>query len=358
MHPTSESTMNVGVFGLGYWGPNLIRTLLESKRANVHCFDTNPRAMVRLKSRFPSVTFSASSRTLLQHCDAVMIATPVLTHYSLAKEALEAGKSVFVEKPLSSSSAEALELIRLAEERQSVLMVGHTFLYSPAVNRVREYIRSGVIGDLYFLSSSRVNLGIHRSDVDVILDLAPHDLSTFIYLLGEYPTRVSAFGRACVGKMLDVASLRLEFPSGVFANLEVSWLAPRKLRRMVLVGSKSMLVYDDTAVDKIQLYDRGVALGAPNSFNEYQLTYRTGDIVSPNLDVTEPLLIQTNHFLDCVEQGQTPISDGEMGLAVVRVLEAAEASAHSSGEFVTVDWGADSTSAFGANTGHQEVLRN
>jgi predicted dehydrogenase len=350
--------MNIGVFGLGYWGPNLIRTLLESKRANVHCFDTNPRAMVRLKSRFPSVTFSASSRTLLQHCDAVMIATPVLTHYSLAKEALEAGKSVFVEKPLSSSSAEALELIRLAEERQSVLMVGHTFLYSPAVNRVREYIRSGVIGDLYFLSSSRVNLGIHRSDVDVILDLAPHDLSTFIYLLGEYPTRVSAFGRACVGKMLDVASLRLEFPSGVFANLEVSWLAPRKLRRMVLVGSKSMLVYDDTAVDKIQLYDRGVALGAPNSFNEYQLTYRTGDIVSPNLDVTEPLLIQTNHFLDCVEQGQTPISDGEMGLAVVRVLEAAEASAHSSGEFVTVDWGADSTSAFGANTGHQEVLRN
>jgi predicted dehydrogenase len=350
--------MNVGVFGLGYWGPNLIRTLLESKRANVHCFDTDPRAMVRLKRRFPSVTFSASSRSLLQHCDAVMIATPVLTHYSLAKEALEAGKSVFVEKPLSSSSAEALELIRLAEERQSVLMVGHTFLYSPAVNRVREYIRSGVIGDLYFLSSSRVNLGIHRSDVDVILDLAPHDLSTFIYLLGEYPTRVSAFGRACVGKMLDVASLRLEFPSGVFANLEVSWLAPRKLRRMVLVGSKSMLVYDDTAVDKIQLYDRGVALGAPNSFNEYQLTYRTGDIVSPNLDVTEPLLIQTNHFLDCVEQGQTPISDGEMGLAVVRVLEAAEASAHSRGEFVTVDWGLDSASTIGADTGHQEAVRN
>jgi predicted dehydrogenase len=215
-----------------------------------------------------------------------------------------------------------------------------------------------VIGDLYFLSSSRVNLGIHRSDVDVILDLAPHDLSTFIYLLGEYPTRVSAFGRACVGKMLDVASLRLEFPSGVFANLEVSWLAPRKLRRMVLVGSKSMLVYDDTAVDKIQLYDRGVALGAPNSFNEYQLTYRTGDIVSPNLDVTEPLLIQTNHFLDCVEQGQTPISDGELGLAVVRVLEAAEASAHSNGEFVAIDWDRDSTSTIDANTGHQEAMRN
>jgi predicted dehydrogenase len=350
--------MNVGVFGLGYWGPNLIRTLLESKRANVHCFDTNPRAMVRLKSRFPSVTFSPSSRTVLEHCDAVMIATPVLTHYGLAQEALDAGKSVFVEKPLSSSSAEALELIRLAEKKRCVLMVGHTFLYSPAVNRVREYIRSGVIGDLYFLSSSRVNLGIHRSDVDVILDLAPHDLSTFIYLLGEYPTRVSAFGRACVGKMLDVASLRLEFPSGVFANLEVSWLAPRKLRRMVLVGSKSMLVYDDTAVDKIQLYDRGVALGAPNSFNEYQLTYRTGDIVSPNLDVTEPLLIQTNHFLDCVEQGQTPISDGELGLAVVRVLEAAEASAHSNGEFVAIDWDRDSTSTIGANTGRQEAMRN
>ena len=328
--------MNVGVIGLGYWGPNLIRNLLESQRENVYCFDTNPLAMVRLKSRFPSVIFSASLKTLLQHCDAVMIATPVLTHYRLVKEALEAGKAVFVEKPLCSSSAEALELIQLADQKHCVLMVGHTFLYSPAVNRVREYIQSGVIGDLYFLSSSRVNLGIHRSDVDVIMDLAPHDLSTFIYLLNEYPTRVSAFGRACVGKMLDVASLRLEFPSGIFANLEVSWLAPRKLRRMVLVGSKSMLVYDDTAVDKIQLYDRGVALGAPNSFGEYQLTYRTGDIISPKLDVTEPLLIQTNHFLDCVEQGQRPRSDGEMGLAIVRVLEAAEASARSNGEFVPV----------------------
>jgi predicted dehydrogenase len=328
--------MNIGVIGLGYWGPNLIRCLLESQRANVHCFDTNPRAMVRLKGRFPSVTFSASSKTLLVHCDAVMIATPVLTHYELVKEALEAGKGVFVEKPLCSSSAEGLELIQLAEQKHCVLMVGHTFLYSPALNRVREYIQGGTIGDLYFLSSSRVNLGIHRSDVDVILDLVPHDLSAFIYLLGEYPTRVSAFGRACVGKMLDVASLRLEFPSGIFANLEVSWLAPRKLRRMVLVGSKSMLVYDDTAVDKIQLYDRGVAFSAPNSFGEYQLTYRTGDIISPNLDVTEPLLIQTNHFLDCVEQRQRPLSDGKMGLAIVRVLEAAEVSARSNGEFVPV----------------------
>ena len=336
MHRSSESAMNVGVIGLGYWGPNLIRNLLESQRANVHCFDTNPVAMIRLKGRFPSLTFSTSSKTLIQHCDAVMIATPVLTHYDLVKDALEAGKSVFVEKPLCSSSAEALELIQLAEQKHCVLMVGHTFLYSPAVNRVREYIQTGALGDLYFLSSSRVNLGIHRSDVDVILDLVPHDLSTFIYLLGEYPTKVSAFGRACVGKMLDVASLRFEFPSGIFANLEVSWLAPRKLRRMVLVGSKSMLVYDDTAVEKIQLYDRGVALGAPNSFGEYQLTYRTGDIISPNLDVTEPLLIQTHHFLDCVELGQRPLSDGEMGLAIVRVLEAAEVSARSNGEFVPV----------------------
>jgi predicted dehydrogenase len=349
--------MNVGVIGLGYWGPNLIRNLLESQRANVHCFDTNPLAMVRLKGRFPSVTFSASSRTLLQHCDAVMIATPVLTHYDLVKDALEAGKSVFVEKPLCSSSAEALELIELAEQRNCVLMVGHTFLYSPAVNWVREYIRTGAIGDLYFLSSSRVNLGIHRSDVDVILDLAPHDLSTFIYLLGEYPTKVSAFGRACVGKMLDVASLRLEFPSGIFANLEVSWLAPRKLRRMVLVGSKSMLVYDDTAVDKIQLYDRGVALGAPNSFGEYQLTYRTGDIISPNLDVTEPLLIQTNHFLNCVEHGQKPLSDGEMGLAIVRVLEAAEASARSEGEFVAVSCARSSMLTMKGNSVREEAAQ-
>jgi predicted dehydrogenase len=189
------------------------------------------------------------------------------------------------------------------------------------------------------------------------MDLAPHDLSTFIYLLGEYPTKVSAFGRACVGKMLDVASLRLEFPSGIFANLDVSWLAPRKLRRMVLVGSKSMLVYDDTAVDKIQFYDRGVALGAPNSFGEYQLTYRTGDIVSPKLDVTEPLLIQTNHFLDCVEQGQRPRSDGEMGLAIVRVLEAAEVSARSNGEFVPVSCAGGTIPTITGNTVREEAAR-
>jgi predicted dehydrogenase len=334
----SKSTMNVGVIGSGYWGPNLIRNLVESQRVNVCCFDANPLAMSRLKGRFPSVSFSTSLSSLLCNCDAVMIATPVLTHYSLVKQALEMGKGVFVEKPLSYSSGEALELIGLAEQHRSVLMVGHTFLYSPAVNKARQYLQDGVIGNLYFLSSSRVNLGIHRSDVDVILDLAPHDLSVFMYLLNEFPARVSASGRACVGKMLDIASLRLEFPSGIFANLEVSWLAPRKLRRMVLVGSRSMLVYDDTAVDKIQLYDRGVALDTPNSFGEYQLTYRTGDIVSPNLDVTEPLFIQTNHFLDCLEQGKRPVSDGIMGLEVVRVLEAAELSAHSNGEYVSIDW--------------------
>ena len=334
----SESTMNVGVIGSGYWGPNLVRNLVELQRINVYCFDTNPVAMARLARRYPSVTCSTSLKSLLANCDAVMIATPVLTHYSLVKEALQAGKDVFVEKPLSYSSADAIELIELAEERNRVLMVGHTFLYSPAVRKVREYLQDGVIGDLYFLSSSRVNLGIHRSDVDVIVDLAPHDLSVLLYLLDEFPTRVSASGRACVGRMLDMASLRLEFPSGVFANLEVSWLAPRKLRRMMLVGSKSMLVYDDTAVDKIQLYDRGVALDSPSSFGEYQLTYRTGDTVSPNLDVTEPLLIQTKHFLECVELGQRPVSDGVMGLEVVRVLEAAECSAHSNGEFVPIEW--------------------
>ena len=332
------STMNVGVVGSGYWGPNLIRNLVELQKVNVYCFDTNPLAMARLVRRYPSVTCSVSLKSLLTTCDAVMIATPVLTHYSLVKEALQAGKDVFVEKPLSYSSAEAIELIELAEQQHCVLMVGHTFLYSPAVKKVHEYLHHGVIGKLYFLSSSRVNLGIHRSDVDVIVDLAPHDLSVLMYLLDEFPTKVSASGRACVGKMLDMASLRLEFPSGIFANLEVSWLAPRKLRRMMLVGSKSMLVYDDTAVDKIQLYDRGVALDSPNSFGEYQLTYRTGDTISPNLDVTEPLLIQTNHFLDCVEQGLRPVTDGVMGLEVVRVLEAAELSAHSNGEFVPIEW--------------------
>lgn len=330
--------MKVGVIGCGYWGPNLIRNLIETNRCDaVYCHDTNPRCVQKVRARYPSLLVADNLDQLARNCDAVMIATPVSSHHQLASAMLEQGKAVFVEKPLAASSRQCLQLIELAEQKQVTLMVGHTFVYSPPVRKIREYCDRGQMGHLYFLSSYRVNLGIHRRDVDVMWDLAPHDLSMFLYWMQETPLRVSAAGRACVGDQLDIASLRLEFPSGAIAHLEVSWLAPSKLRRTVVVGSKSMVLYDDMDVDKVKLYDRGVLLDAPNSFGEYQLTYRSGDIVSPNLDATEPLLTQTHHFLDCVESGARPETDGRLGLEIVRVLEAASRSVKSGGGSVDVD---------------------
>ncbi len=330
--------MNVGIVGCGYWGPNLVRNVVESKRTEkVYVFDKDVLSVRRLQARFPSLVAAESYEELLNNCEAVMIATPVLTHYALAKQALERKVGVFVEKPLCRSSLEAAQLINLADRQNVALMVGHTFVYSPAVRKVKSYIQDGTMGDLYFVSSSRVNLGKHRSDVDVIWDLAPHDLSMVMYWLNESPKSVAASGRACVGRMLDIASVQIDFASGVYVNLEVSWLAPRKLRRTVIVGKKSMVIYDDTANDKIQLHDRGVLLFPPTSFGEHQLSYRTGDIISPNLDVSEPLLLQTNHFLDCVEQKRRPITDGVFGMEIVRILEACAHSLRRDGSSVAVE---------------------
>ncbi len=325
--------MNVGVVGCGYWGPNLVRNLVETNRCeSVWACDADAGALQKIKRRMPSVRLTSSFEELLNECDGVMVATPVASHHALVKRALEAGKGVFVEKPLSASTLEGEELIATAERHQQVLMVGHTFVYSPPVRKVKEYLEDGRLGDVYFLTSSRVNLGIHRSDVDVIWDLAPHDISMFLYWLNETPVRVSATGRACVGKLPDIATVSMEFPSGAIANLEVSWLAPSKLRRTVLVGSKSMVLYDDMAIEKVKFFDRGVALTSPATFGEFQLTYRSGDIVSPNLASTEPLLTQTNHFLDCLETGTRPATDGKMGLEIVRIIEAAGKSMRSRGE--------------------------
>ncbi len=330
--------MKVGVVGCGYWGPNLIRNLIETNRCeSISCYDPSPRAIQKVRCHYPSAEVANGLDELIAECDAVMIATPVSSHCQVAKAALDQGKGVFVEKPLAASSGECEQLIELAEQKNATLMVGHTFVYSPPVRKIREYCDRGQLGNLYFLSSYRVNLGIHRCDVDVLWDLAPHDLSMFLYWMQESPARVSAAGRACIGKLLDIGSLRLEFPSGAIANLEVSWLAPSKLRRTVVVGSKSMVLYDDTDVDKVKLYDRGVMQDAPNSFGEYQLTYRSGDIVSPNLDATEPLLTQTHHFLDCVETGARPATDGQLGLEIVRVLEAASRSLQNGGGMVDVE---------------------
>lgn len=330
--------MNVGVVGAGYWGPNLLRNVIETNRCTeIWCYDVLPGAMAKMVRRFPVLHQAKDLKEIITRCDAIMVATPVHTHYEIAKQALLAGKPVFVEKPLTNSSAAAYELVNLAEQKKQQLMVGHTFIYSPAVRQIRNYIDTGELGNLYFVSSSRVNLGIHRKDVNVVWDLAAHDLSILYYWFGTTPTRVAALGRACVGRMVDVASIHCEFPDDVIANIEVSWLAPAKLRRTVLIGSKQMVVYDDTKTDeKIKLLDRGACAQDPSSFGEYQLTYRTGDIISPHLDAVEPLYVQTNQFLDSIVSGKRPETDGFAGFEVVMALEAACQSIERNGAFVDI----------------------
>jgi len=327
--------LNVGIVGLGYWGPNLLRNLYANSRSDsITICDADQSRINRMLSRYPGLKSTRSFDEIVNDdsIDAVVVATDVSSHYPLAKKALLAGKHVFVEKPFASSVQQAEELVEIAEKNGLVTMVGHTFMFSPPVNKAREIIESGVLGDIQFITSSRVNLGLHQKDVSVIWDLAPHDFSMIFYWLGQEPTHVSAFGHAYVLEGIpDVAFINLEFPSGSIANVQVAWLAPSKLRRTVIVGSRKMLVYDDTEpIEKIKVYDKGVELIEPESFGEYQLSYRTGDILSPKIGTGEPLAAEMEEFLSSIETGGNPKSSGREGLAVVRALEMADSSLKSS----------------------------
>jgi predicted dehydrogenase len=334
--------VNVGVIGCGYWGPNLIRNLLEVAEANVlACCDAREERRSYAKKRFPQLTVFAHYGEMLADpdIDAVCIATPVSTHYSLVKEALLNGKHVLVEKPMTYRVTEAEELISLSEERKKVLMVGHTFEYTGAVNKIKELISSGGIGDVYYLNSSRVNLGLFQHDINVIWDLAPHDISIMLYVLDLEPTAVSAFGESYISSGIeDVAYITVRYPNKVIAHLHVSWLAPVKSRKTVVAGSKKMLVYDDVEnVEKVKVFDKNVLLlGEPSSIFERQLIYRTGDVISPKLDTTEPLKVECGHFIECIIEGTRPRSDGISGLRVVQVLEAAQKSLEMDGEVVQI----------------------
>jgi predicted dehydrogenase len=269
--------------------------------------------------------------------DAVAIATPVSTHYHLAAAALRSGKHVFVEKPLAGSTEQAVELIELARAAERTLMPGHTFLYSPPVNLSRELIEAGELGDIYFISTSRVNLGLHQPDVSVVWDLGPHDFSILRYWLDEMPTRVSAWSRGCIiDSVPDVAFVNLEFPSGTIAHVELSWLAPSKLRRTAIVGSQKMVVYDDTSVEPIRIFDSGADVPDPESFGEFRLTYRAGDIVSPRVAVTEPLSLELEDLCQAVITGETPRSSARLGLDVVRITEAVDRSLATDGRPVVI----------------------
>ena len=269
--------------------------------------------------------------------EAVAIATPVSTHAPLATAVLSTGKHCFVEKPLAATAAEAQQLIQLADATGLTLMPGHTFLYSPPVNVVRDLIVRGELGEIFFISTSRVNLGLHQPDVSVTWDLAPHDLSILRYWLDDAPVQVSALSRDCiVPGTPDVAFIDLEYASGTVAHVEISWLAPSKLRRTAVVGSEKMVVYDDSSNEPVRIFDSGVTLPDPETFGEYRLTYRTGDIVSPRIDVAEPLLLEMRDFCAAIRTGSTPRSSRELGLDVVRAIEAVDLSLARNGERVRV----------------------
>jgi predicted dehydrogenase len=321
--------MKVAVVGLGYWGPNLVRNLrsIEACPDVVAC-DVDEARVKTIVRQYPGTTGRTNFADVLDDptVDAVVLATPVSTHATLATMALTAGKSVLVEKPFATSSAEARALVETARARGLLVMAGHTFLYSPSVQMVRSLIQRGHIGDPLYVQSSRVNLGIHRSDVSVIWDLAPHDLAILIEWLQEWPVSVSATGRSSQGVgPADVAFVDLRFPSGCVANIHLSWLAPIKVRRMTLVGSKRMVVYEDThAEEPIKVYDKGVSISDPEDFGQYRLTYRTGDVVSPRVEASEPLRSELTEFVGRVAMGEVPDEREEAAVAVVDTLEKAQ----------------------------------
>jgi predicted dehydrogenase len=332
--------VRIAVVGLGYWGPNLVRNLHELPEAEItYVCDRRREALDAIGRRYPGIRQTRHFRDVLDDdsIEAVAIATPVGTHFRLASRALRAGKHVFVEKPLAASSTEALELISLADEHDRILMPGHTFLYSPPVNMIKEMIRSGELGDIHFISTSRVNLGLHQPDVSVIWDLAPHDFSILRYWLEENPAHVSALTRGCIMPGIpDVAFINLEFPFGAIAHVELSWLAPSKLRRTAIVGSEKMVVYDDTVNESVRVFDSGVSLRTPETFGEYQLTYRTGDIVSPRVEAVEPLLLEMADFCAAIREHSMPRASAELGLDVVRLIEAVDRSLAEGGAPVAV----------------------
>ena len=322
--------VRVGVVGFGYWGPNLVRNLDRLGDALlVAACDTSQASLAKLSGLYPGVATTTDLDELLaaHDLDAVVVATSAPSHFAVAKKVIEAGLHCFVEKPLTLTSADAETLVRLADERGVVLMVGHLMEYHSAINWIRDYIASGELGDVLYLYAQRLNLGKVRAEENAFWSLAPHDVSIVLYLIGETPDRVSANGVAVLhGGVHDTVFANLHFPSGKMANIHVSWLDPHKVRRLTIVGTRKMLVFDDMeATEKIWIYDKGVEPAEALGYGE-DLRLRFGDITVPFIPMLEPLALEVQHFLDCCADGSTPRSDGRDGLRVVRVLEAVDRS--------------------------------
>lgn len=333
--------MRVGVVGCGYWGPQLIRNFNELRTAElVAVAERRPDRLDYVMEHYRQVAALADFHELLrQDVEAVVIATPIQSHYALTRAALLAGKHVLVEKPLATSVLEALKLKRLAAERNLVLMVGHTFLYNPAVRELRRLVASGELGEIYYLDAARLNLGQFQREVDVIWDLAPHDISILLYVLQRRVKQVSARGSACVQPGVhDVAYLEMLFEGDTRAQIHVSWLDPCKVRRLTIVGDRKMAVYNDVSfTEKIRIYNTGVEPPITDNFGEFQLSYRYGEMTAPYIPWQEPLRLQCEHFVSCVQSGATPETDAAFGTEVVAVLEAAARSLARGGARVSLN---------------------
>ena len=337
--------IGIGVIGYGYWGPNLVRNFVQVPGAHVVAVsDVRPDRLASIHKQYPTVITTAHFRDVINHpqVDAVVIATPVTTHYELAEAALRAGKHVLVEKPLTSTSSQGLSLIEESLRRNRVLMVDHTFVYTGAVRKSQALVANNGLGDIYYYDSVRVNLGLFQHDVNVIWDLAVHDLAIMDYVLPMRPQAVSATGMSHVpGKPENIAYLTLFFDGNLIAHVHVNWLAPVKIRRTLIGGSQRMVVYDDLEPsEKLKIYDKGITINnGPETLYRMLIDYRTGDMWAPQLDLAEALQVEARHFIECIETGQQPITDAEAGLRVVRILEAASQSMAERGQLVKLNAG-------------------
>ncbi|AFZ56956.1 Gfo/Idh/MocA family oxidoreductase [Anabaena cylindrica FACHB-243] len=336
--------IGIGVIGYGYWGPNLVRNFYEIPEAQVITVsDFRLDKLTQVQSRYPTIGITSNYQDLINddRIEAIAVATPVSSHFDIAMQALRAGKHVLIEKPMTASSEQALQLIAEADKRNLVLMVDHTFVYTGAIRKIREIVETNTLGDTYYYDASRLNLGLFQHDVNVIWDLAVHDLSIMDYVLPPKPCAVSATGISHVsGEPENIAYMTLFFNEQLIAHLHLNWLAPVKVRRTLIGGSQKMIVYDDLEPsEKVKLYDKGITINN-NQDNLYKMLigYRTGDMWCPKLDLTEALNRVVSHFINCIETGDCPVTDGKAGWRVVKILEAATESMKHQGKLVELNW--------------------
>lgn len=333
--------IRIGVIGYGYWGPNIVRNFQAQEGSEVLLVaDKTPKTEQRLHKDYPGINFTTDACEILKSpkIDVVAVVTPVWTHFELAKAALENGKHVFVEKPFTCNVAQAEELIELADREHLQIMVDHTFLFTGAMKKIHQLVQQGELGELYYYDSLRVNLGLFQHDVNVIWDLAPHDLSIMDHVISAKPEAVVATGEKHLNGVEDIAFITVYFPKRIIAHINVNWLSPVKVRTTLIGGEKKMLVWNDLEADeKIRVYDKGVSMSTnPSNLHQLLVSYRSGDMWAPQIEQIEALRAETSYFLKCIEENKRPFNDGVAGLRVVRILEAADRSVRNRGEAITL----------------------